>query len=742
MKRLAILVLFGISCLRLDAERPKIGLVLSGGGAKGLAHIGVLQAIDSAGLKIDYITGTSMGSIMGALYAVGYSGDTIEEIARNIHWAELLSNKFALRQVGIEEKMEYGQYSIELPVDTKGVKIASGIIESESLWLKFSDLFYPVYPVKDFSRFSIPFKCNATDVATGKVVMHDSGEVVTAIRSSMAIPSVFTPVEWKNMKLVDGGVVHNFPVSDIKKMGADIIIGVNVGAPLMKKDELNTALDILYQVSMYKDADDFIKQKALCTIFIEPDLTGFSAGSFGASDTIIAIGKALGNTFYPAFRQLADSLNAIYGQQEFKRDRLPKTGPVQLTEIKINGLVHTTYHFCYGKLGLNEGRTYTSRDFKQAMRQLFGTRMYNRVVYRLEPVGPDKARLLVDVEETPLNFVKAGFHYNTFSDVAFILGFSGRNILFDRSKLDIKMNVSENYRFRGSYTLMLDSKNKYAVRLGAYTDGVQYPIYSEYISNLLFRRFYSNISLQLEHYISQSTILAIGGGWEKFRLRPKIYSLFTLDANNRAYNAYVSLRTITLDRWFFPNNGWDVSAVSDFVFGQKPDARFQIIGSESVDIPIDPADVDPFIRLAATATRYSAINDKWVWSARVNAGLSCWYRPIYQDPFLVGGMVKQYRNQFDFVGLPEYTINNSSVAVAQAGIRRQLFSDAYLTGKANVGLSEFIVYDSFTWEDSQFNSGYSLTFGYSTPVGPLEISAMYSDQSQKVLGYVNLGIQF
>ena len=208
-------------------KRPKIGLTLSGGGAKGLAHIGILKAIDSAGLKIDYITGTSMGSIIGALYAVGYHGDSIEKLARKMDWDLLLSNEMSLRSIIMEEKNEYFKYDVELPWVNNWFRLSTGVLEGQELWLKFAELLFSVYKVKNFKDFAIPFKCIGTDVSTGQAVVLDSGEIISAIRSSMAIPSLFTAVEYNGKKLVDGGVVRNFPVKDVREMGANIVIGSN-----------------------------------------------------------------------------------------------------------------------------------------------------------------------------------------------------------------------------------------------------------------------------------------------------------------------------------------------------------------------------------------------------------------------------------------------------------------------------------------------------------------------------------
>ena len=216
MKRKSFLLLFILCSLGLFAQdkgkRPSIGITLSGGGAKGLAHVGILKAIDSAGLKIDYVTGTSMGSIIGALYASGYSGDSIEKIGRDMDWDMLLSNSSSLRSFSMQEKEDYSKYAVELPWVDKTLRLPSGVLESQELWLRFNELFFPVHQIKDFSKFPRSFQCIATDVATGDIVVLDSGEIVQAARASMAIPSIFTAVNYKNRKLVDGGIVRNFPV--------------------------------------------------------------------------------------------------------------------------------------------------------------------------------------------------------------------------------------------------------------------------------------------------------------------------------------------------------------------------------------------------------------------------------------------------------------------------------------------------------------------------------------------------
>ncbi len=413
------LSLFLLSVISV-AQKQQIGLTLSGGGAKGLVHIGILQAIDSAELNIDYITGTSMGSIMGALYAAGYSGKEMEKIANDLDWVNLFSGKPLYEHVNVDEKSEFEQYALELPIEKGKVKIGTGVIEGQEIWLKFQELFLPVYNIKDFSKFSIPFKCVATDVGTGKAVVLDQGEIVTAIRASMAIPSIFTAIDYKDTKLVDGGVVRNFPVRDVMNMGANYAIGVNLSQGLRKADKLNSAIDILYQIAFYKDADDFQYERKLCNILIEPPLEDYSAASFGSSAELIQIGKEWGKKFYPAFKKLADSLKAANPGYRFRKNRLPNKTKITIDGLHINGLQYTSEKSFIKRLHLEIGKDYDGVEIAKAIRKVYGSRNYNRISYRYDPTTDGHANLVFDVIENPLTYFKLGLHYHTFSNVALI----------------------------------------------------------------------------------------------------------------------------------------------------------------------------------------------------------------------------------------------------------------------------------------------------------------------------------
>ena len=239
-----------------NSGRPKIAYVLSGGGAKGMAHVGVLKVLEEVGLQPDYITGTSMGSIMGGLYSIGYSAEEISHIIETIDWRTVLTNEIPANQVIIRRKEDYSKFIMEMPVYNGKPELPSGLIEGQKLSELFSNLTWRQAGVNDFNELPTPFVCIGTDILKGGKVEMNSGDLSSAMRASMAIPSVFTPVIRDSIHiLVDGGVVRNFPVQEAIDMGADIIIGVYVGFDSqMEPEQLRSLTSVITRTSLLSGA--------------------------------------------------------------------------------------------------------------------------------------------------------------------------------------------------------------------------------------------------------------------------------------------------------------------------------------------------------------------------------------------------------------------------------------------------------------------------------------------------------
>ncbi|MFO7657642.1 MAG: patatin-like phospholipase family protein, partial [Bacteroidales bacterium] len=303
-----------------QTERPKIGLVLSGGAAKGIAHIGVLKVLEQAGIQVDFIGGTSMGSIVGGLYALGYNAGELENIALYQNWNYLLSEDVLLNSISIEEKKETKKYFLSLPADGFRIKLPGGLISGQNVSLLLSGLIWPYHNVSDFSKLPVPFLCIATDIVKGRQVVLNSGYLPDALRASMAIPTIFTPVEIDGNLLVDGGMVNNFPVKEVKEMGADIIIGVDCGFKAFKKEEINSLYSVieqsLYILSTQKNENE--NKKELCNILIEPEFKESNAMNFSNAKELIRIGEEAALKQFDEIKKLADSLNRVFGVSERK----------------------------------------------------------------------------------------------------------------------------------------------------------------------------------------------------------------------------------------------------------------------------------------------------------------------------------------------------------------------------------------------------------------------------------------
>lgn len=729
---------YTLSAQQAPDQRPHIGLTLSGGGARGLAHIGILQAIDSAGLRIDYLSGTSMGSIVGALYAIGYSGDSLAVIARRLDWNTLFSNQPSLEEISYEERAEYNRYMLEVPFEYGKPKITSGVISGEQLWLELARLAWPVRDVKDFSRFNIPFKCIATDVATGQIVTLDSGELVTSMRASMAIPSVFTAVRIGDKKLVDGGVVRNFPSVTAKEMGADIIIGSNVSGGLREADELVTPIDVIYQLGFYKDADDFVEARKLADIYIHHDLKDYSAASFGSVDSILAEGKRKGREMYPVFKHLADSLNALYPQPPFVKNRLPAVPDVEIASIAVKGLVHSDEKFFRGRLGLEPGGCYTPEKIREAVLNVYGTRFYKQITYHLNPLGYGRSELVVDVEENPLTFVKLALHYNTFTNVSAIVNLTQRNFVVPNSRASATAAISENPRLRGEYFKYLGRKRNKGFGINAYYANNPLHVYEDFRKSQEYRSKYASVGANLQFMLNR--VMAIGAGtrWEYMRLKPNLSQSIELEGNTRQLNSFLYYGLNTLNRKIYPTRGAQIDLEGGLVYQQRPDFRLRLEGSE---LPLDSLGLlfGDYQRVLLKMDYYFQTGRRSALNLSGYAGVNFNYDQTLINDFLIGGVTDFTRNQIPFMGLYEGEVTTPSVTSLQMGFQYEAIKNIFFIPRIAVALYDFSGLASTKFH---YLSGYGMTLGYSTRLGPLEGSVMYSDQSGVLKAYLNLGFHF
>lgn len=719
-------------------ERPKIGLTLSGGGAKGLAHIGVLKAIDSAGLKIDYITGTSMGAVVGSLYASGYTGKQIEDLARTIEWDILLSNQISLPVLFMEEKEQYNRFLIELPMADGKINLPSGVIKGQELDLKLSELFAPFYKETDFNDLHIPFQCMAADLETGNLVVLDSGNLATAIRASMAIPSIFTDVNIDGKRLVDGGLVRNFPVTNVIEMGADYVIGSNVSGGLSKKDKINNPIDVILQMAFFKAEGDLKTEIPLADTYIFIPMEKYGTGSFGNSNEIIELGKDTGDKYYPEFKKLADSLDAAFGKPPKRKAVSILPPPFFINEITVNGLENTTESFFMHLMDFGNNRNYTSYQISNAIRRAYGSKYYNSITYELAD-NETGTEIIFNVEENAPTYLKAGLFYDTFRGINVNLNLTTRDFLIRNSRSMASISVGESTQLEAEHFQYLGRTKSVAIVPSYHLERLYINTYNgDYKQDGAYRQLFQTSALDFQTSAHKSFTVGIGTAFEHIRFRPAIQSQFEAEGSFSNLNSYLFAEYNTLNQTFYPTRGVKLHTEFGYVYDQNPDINLFQNGE-----PAGDADIifDNFARLYVDGTFHVPLSGDFNLFSEFQSGINLTDQPNVLNNFSVGGIRGDFRNQIRFAGLREASISTPSAAMLQLGLRYRMFNNIYVIGRANGLLRDFISVNDDP-ANTNFLTGYAATFAYKTPLGPFELSAMYSPESNSVQSYVRFGIAF
>lgn len=326
MKKLLITSLFALLTLSVSAqgvsvvtpERPKVAVVLAGGGAKGLAHIGALKVIEEAGLPVDMVVGNSMGSIVGGLYAMGYSPAQLDSIVRVTDWYSLLLDTpdYGSQLLTAKKLSEVYQLRVSLDPERRQKNTGKGgIIEGRNITQMLTRLTRGVPDSCNFNLLPLPFACNATEVVSGKVYEFHSGNLVEAMRASMAIPGVFTPVQKDSLLFVDGFVTNNYPVDVAKRMGADIIIGIDLISTVPETERYTNMVDLMTHMIDVNSTHLYENNINASDIYIDVDVTEYSSASFDrvSIDTLIIRGERRARQLQPQLEQLATAFKQKYG---------------------------------------------------------------------------------------------------------------------------------------------------------------------------------------------------------------------------------------------------------------------------------------------------------------------------------------------------------------------------------------------------------------------------------------------
>lgn len=422
---LLILLLLICPLRLLGSERPVVGLALSGGGAKGMAHVGVLRALEEMHVPVDVIAGTSAGAAVAALYASGMPVEEIEQRFIEMDWVSSFRDDPGRAYKPVRRKSMDWLYPVTpgIGVSASGIKLGGGLVSGQNLGFILNELTRRAGLVKDFDDLPIPFRAVATDLETGEQVVIGEGSLAEAIRASMSIPGVYAPVSMDGRLLVDGGVANNLPVSVVRNMGADVVIAVDITDPLMDKDELQQALSVVGQLTTMLTRRNTEVQLAMLTerdIILRPDLDGLGSADFHQAPVLFELGATEARNEAVQLNHLA--LDEAEWSRWIARRTMPEAEQQRISGIRISGDSRLSPEFLRSRIRQSVGEPLDIDILEEDLKRIYGLGYYETASYSLRPDG-DAALLDIQVRQKSWgpNYLAFGLAYegNFNSDTRF-----------------------------------------------------------------------------------------------------------------------------------------------------------------------------------------------------------------------------------------------------------------------------------------------------------------------------------
>ncbi len=723
--------------------RPKLGLALSGGGSLGMAHVGVLKVMEEAGLRPDYITGVSMGSIVGSLYAIGYRSDTLSNLFKTANWDLLLSNKLPENKVIFTEKKYFNNSIMSFPISSRKVRLPSGLIYGQQIEKMLSYYAWPAADINDFSKLPIPFLCIGTDLISCKKVVLKNGYLPDAIRASMAVPSIFTPIKIDTAIIIDGGFVRNIAVSELKEMGADIIIGSYTGFHRYSENELQSVRGILKQLSFFNSFIDYTEQKKLIDILIEPRVKDLSSTVFTNADSIIQRGYIAALPFREKFKNLADSLDLIGPQQP--AEYILTRHSLAFDRIEIIGNDIITDDQILGVLDIKTGRQIDRDMLSDRIDLLYGRSWFDKVKYRIVP-DKDSLTLVIDCIEKPQAMLYGSVHYDSFFKAGVLLNLSVKNLLTPRSLLELDSFLSQFYRLKVEYTQFIDRNQ--ILGLSAYfgSDNILIPVMEldDEIGQFINRNYI--VGLNLNKRTGLNHLMSFSAYYESTKLLPDFIPTNRLKKISFNYLAANYLNQInTLDTKHFPNRGllFQISVGTSSLLS----GRIQTDFSKKTYTSESPGEF--LFRRSYSATgdfrQYFSPNKK------LTLAVGADFLMTYTNDSITSP------HNYYFAGGPEFTFSRSIPLTGfhsgeipidrYAGLKFDLDLEFQRDLHLNLLINSAVAREPGKGSDLSFLGGYGLGVGYMSIIGPLKIGVMHGFSSKEryfsaVKAYISIGFGF
>ncbi len=722
-----------------DKEDLKVGLVLSGGGAKGLAHIGVLKIIEEAGVRIDYIGGTSMGAVVGGLYAAGYNATQLDSIFRRVNFDNIIQDNLPRESKTFYERADAEKYVLKLPFDNYKVSLPSSLSKGQNSYNLLTRTLQHVAHQNDYSKLPIPFFCVATDVEKGEQVILEKGYLPESISASGALPSLFSPVLLDGKLLIDGGVVNNYPIDELRAKGVDIIIGVDVQDALRDRENLKTAPEVLLQISNYSTIEDMEVKRPKTDIYIRPKIDGYTVVSFNDRNDIINLGL-------DEAQKKKSELQNIAAKQSHKTKRLGVTGhkdSIHINKVSITGNSHYTKNYVLGKLKLDPPTTVSYDDFYHGIDNLAATENFDRIGHKFSPSG-DNHSLEVNVQEsTSTQSIRLALHYDDLYRSAGLVNFTKKRVLFPNDIVSLDFIIGDNIRYNFDY--YIDKGFYWSVGASSSYASFEQRINASLIEDIRDIEIEGVNKLSLDFQDFTNTIY----------LQTLFMKEFSLDLGVK--HKYIDVETETL----IPS----IEGETGLVFEKSHlGALYGQLKFDSLDDPFFPkkgvlfdADFDLFLfssDFTNTFTEFGIANGQFKYASNIggkfttiieaSGGFKVGGADSRTLDFFLGGYgAKKINNITPFLGYDFLSITGDGYIKTGIILDYEIFKKNHLNLSANFANVGYGLFDQpGNWLTSPAFSGYALGYGAQTFLGPLEIKYTYSPEIDTSEWFITLGFQF
>lgn len=707
--------------------RPTVALVLSGGGAKGISHIGVLRYLEERGIPVDFVAGTSIGGLVGGFYSLGYSALEIDSIVRSVDWQVMMSDNVPLEYYSYKRKSYRGKYLMDIPFTGSDLipSLPSGIKNGLNIYNLLSSISVGYQQRMDFIDLPTPFCCVATEIVTQKEKHCISGELIEALRSTMSIPGYFKPVWVDSLILSDGGTKNNFPTDIAKAAGADIIIGVRLSHP-NDYTRMNNIADVLKQTTLYSGSMEANNRNVRnCTVYITPDISGFGMLSFGAegANTLIERGYAEAVKHEREF----DSIVALVGDggrqlHNTKAVNISQT-KVKVTAVEFEGVSEKEQQYLSDRISLVEGEYYDREAFETSQAIIYGTMAFSSVTYCLVDDCGNGYRLIFRCHKRPVNSLGLGVRADFEEWFAALVNFGfGNNKLYG-STIDATVRLSNSPYVMFEYAWQplrgpktgVSLKSQFQMILGTNGEDLDFKYFKQFWRNearaFVASAHWNQASLQSGIRVEQLPFYREYGQVPDSVIRP------TWDW--RACTPYLYMRIVydNKNTHCFPDRGVKITASYDYDFRNTHFVASSIQG---------------IVPLSAFISIQASLNGRYI--------LGDENPNEYMNNYVGGTMAgRYYEQQIPFVGFNGEMVCENLLTTADFEFRFRVARKCYLSLIGAIMLDG----DSFAMLDGQ-NAIFAaaIQFGYKSKLGPLMCNIHWNSLNDKAGVFFGAGYNF